>query len=110
SASVSLNLSVRNLHDRSLLDVLCETASRHGIPNDQIDLEITERAVRDDFDHCGPLIRRLRDQGFQISIDDFGTGQSSLAYLKSLPVTSLKIDQAFIRNLATNPADQTITR
>jgi EAL domain-containing protein (putative c-di-GMP-specific phosphodiesterase class I) len=89
---------------------LDEAVGRHHIEPGRVDLEITEGAVMDDFEHCVELIGRLRDRGFCVSIDDFGTGHSSLAYLKQLPVTRLKIDQAFIRNLATDPRDQQITR
>jgi predicted signal transduction protein with EAL and GGDEF domain len=108
--TVSINLSGRNLHNRSLVRVLLDTVSEHGIVPEEVDLEITESAVMHDFDHCAALIGILRDEGFRVSIDDFGTGQSSLAYLKRLPVTALKIDQAFVRNLATDPADQKIAR
>jgi diguanylate cyclase len=108
--TVSVNVSVRNLHNLTLLRVLDEALSRHGVAPDDVDVEITESAVMDDFDHCVELIGRLRERGFSVSIDDFGTGHSSLAYLKRLPVTKLKIDQAFIRHLATDRRDQQITR
>jgi EAL domain-containing protein (putative c-di-GMP-specific phosphodiesterase class I)/GGDEF domain-containing protein len=110
SFSVSLNVSVRNLHNRVLLHVLDDAVVRHGVAPEDVDLEITESAVMDDFEHCVGLIAQLRDRGYSVSIDDFGTGHSSLAYLKKLPVTKLKIDQAFIRNLAADDRDQRITR
>jgi diguanylate cyclase len=108
--TVAVNVSVRNLHNRGLLRVLDEALRRHLVEPGSVDLEITEGAVMDDFEHSVQLIGRLRDLGFSVSIDDFGTGHSSLAYLKQLPVTKLKIDQAFIRNLATDARDQRITR
>jgi predicted signal transduction protein with EAL and GGDEF domain len=108
--SVAINLSVRNLHRRSLFDTLHQTVSRHGIDPQQVELEITESAVMDDFEYCVELIARLRDRGYRVSIDDFGTGHSSLAYLKRLPVSALKIDQAFVRRLAHDPSDQKIVR
>jgi EAL domain-containing protein (putative c-di-GMP-specific phosphodiesterase class I) len=107
---VAINLSVRNLHHRALLHALHETVSRHGIDPQQVELEITESAVMDDFEYCGALISRLRDRGYRVSIDDFGTGHSSLAYLKKLPVSALKIDQAFVRKLASDVNDQKIVR
>jgi len=55
--------------------------------------------VMDDFDHCVELIGRLRDLGFSVSIDDFGTGHSSLSYLRQLPAQQLKIDRSFINDL-----------
>jgi EAL domain-containing protein (putative c-di-GMP-specific phosphodiesterase class I) len=108
--NVSINLSVRNLHDRSLFDTLRDAVSEYGLSPERIDLEITESSLMDDVDYCSALIGQLRDRGYSVSIDDFGTGHASLAYLKHLPVTTVKIDQAFVRDLATNVDDQTITR
>ncbi|MBR0869366.1 GGDEF domain-containing protein [Bradyrhizobium tropiciagri] len=110
SFGVAINLSVHNLHERSLLETLHETVTLHGIDPHQVELEITESAVMDDFDYCVVLMRRLRDLGYRVSIDDFGTGHSSLAYLKRLPVCALKIDQAFVRDLAIDESDQKIVR
>jgi EAL domain-containing protein (putative c-di-GMP-specific phosphodiesterase class I)/GGDEF domain-containing protein len=110
SMGISINLSVRNLHDHSLLGALHETVSQHGIPPEQVELEITEGAVMHDFAYCGQLVSQLRDRGYRVSIDDFGTGHSSLAYLKKLPVSALKIDQAFVKNLAKDTNDYKIVR
>jgi len=107
---VSVNLSVRNLHNPSLLAALDETVEHHGLDSEAINLEITESAVMDDFELCVALVTSLRDRGYEVSIDDFGTGYSSLAYLKRLPVTHLKVDQAFIRDLAHDSTDQSIVR
>ena len=110
SLPVAINLSVRNLHQRSLLDTLQETVTRHRIDPQEVELEITESAVMGDIEHCVTLIERLRDHGYRVSIDDFGTGHSSLAYLKKLPVNALKIDQAFVRGLTHDASDQKIIR
>ncbi|MBR0895649.1 GGDEF domain-containing protein [Bradyrhizobium tropiciagri] len=110
SFGVAINLSVHNLHERSLLKTLHETVTQHSIAPQQVELEVTESAVMDDFDYCVDLMRRLRDLGYRVSIDDFGTGHSSLAYLKKLPVSALKIDQAFVRGLASDQTDQKIVR
>ena len=107
---VAINISVHNLHERSLLRTLQETMTRYRIDPQEVELEITESAVMDDFEYCAALMGRLRDQGFRVSIDDFGTGHSSLAYLKKLPVCALKIDQAFIRDLASDTVGQKIVR
>lgn len=107
---VSINLSVRNLRDDTLLKTLHESTLQHGINPQRVELEITESAVMDDFDHCVKFISHLRDLGYGVSIDDFGTGHSSLAYLKKLPVTALKIDQTFVKNLAREVSDQKIMR
>ena len=110
SLRVAINLSVRNLHQRSLLDTLHETATRHRIDPQEVELEITESAMMGDIEHCVTLIERLRDRGYRVSIDDFGTGHSSLAYLKKLPVNALKIDKAFIQGLAHDTNGQKIVR
>lgn len=107
---VAVNLSVRNLRDRTLLDDLDRQLQLNGLTPDDIELEITESAVMDDPDRCLRLIGTLRDRGFGVAIDDFGVGQSSLAYLKRLHVTALKIDQDFVKTLVTDPGNQEIVR
>ncbi len=108
--SIAINLSVRNLRDRTLFETLDETVSLHGIDPQLVELEITESAVMDDFDLFAQLVSRLRDRGYRVSIDDFGVGHSSLAYLKKLPVCALKIDQSFVKRLAYDLDDQKIVR
>jgi diguanylate cyclase (GGDEF)-like protein len=107
---VSVNLSVRNLRDHMLVEVLEQNARRNELEPADIDLEITESAVMVDPDHCIRLISLLRDRGYGVSIDDFGTGHSSLAYLQKLRVSALKIDQAFVKTLASDPNNQKIVR
>jgi diguanylate cyclase (GGDEF)-like protein len=107
---VSINLSVRNLRDHMLLDVLEQNARRNQLEPTDIELEITESAVMVDPDHCIRLIALLRDRGYGVSIDDFGTGHSSLAYLQKLRVSALKIDQAFVKTIASDSNNQKIVR
>ena len=108
--SVAINLSVRNLRDRTLIETLDETVSRYAIDPRFVELEITESAVMDDFEYCAQLVSKLRARGYRVFIDDFGTGHSSLAYLKNLPVCGIKIDQSFVRRLAHDVNDQEIVR
>ena len=108
--SVAINLSVRNLRDRTWFETLDETVALYGIDPRLIELEITESTIMDDFDFCAQLVSRLRDRGYRVSIDDFGVGHSSLAYLKNLPVCTLKIDQSFVKRLAHDVNDQKIVR
>ena len=108
--NVAINLSVRNLRDGTLLETLDETVSLHALDPRLVELEITESAVMDDFDYCAQLVSRLRTRGYRVSIDDFGVGHSSLAYLKNLPVCALKIDQSFVKRLAHDVDDQKIVR
>jgi predicted signal transduction protein with EAL and GGDEF domain len=107
---VAVNLSVRNLRDRTLLESLDEQARKNGLDPSEIELEITESAVMDDPEHCIRLISVLRDRGYGVAIDDFGVGHSSLAYLLRLRVTTLKIDQDFVKTLPTDPGNQTVVQ
>ncbi len=107
---VAINLSVRNLHDRTLFETLDETVALHAIDPQSVELEITESAVMDDFDYCAQLVSRLRERGYRVAIDDFGTGHSSLAYLKNLPVSAIKIDQSFVKRLTQDANDQKIVQ
>ena len=107
---VAVNLSVRNLRDPTLLDALDLSANRCGLTADDIELEITESAVMTDIDHGIRVISQLRERGYRVAIDDFGTGHSSLAYLQKMRVSALKIDQTFIRTLASDFNNQKIVR
>ena len=73
-------------------------------------LEITESALADHTDAAVAIMRELRSAGIRLSIDDFGSGYSSMAYLKRLPIDELKIDRAFITDMLTDERDQPITR
>jgi len=107
---VSVNLSVRNLLDRTLLEVLEHNCRRNALEPGDIELEITESAVMTDPAYAIRLIAQLRDRGYGVSVDDFGVGHSSLAYLQKLRVSALKIDQDFVKTLATDANNQKIVR
>jgi diguanylate cyclase (GGDEF)-like protein/PAS domain S-box-containing protein len=96
---ISVNVSAGNVADRGLELLLLEASAGSGLAPEQVILEITESAVMDDAERAIDVLRALRRHGFRVAIDDFGTGYSSLAYLRQLPVTSLKIDKAFIDDL-----------
>lgn len=107
---VAVNLSVRNLRDHMLLDMIEQTARRHGLDAADIELEITESAVMADPAYCIRLIAMLRERGYGVAIDDFGVGHSSLSYLQKLRVSTLKIDQEFIKTLATDANNRKIVQ
>jgi diguanylate cyclase (GGDEF)-like protein len=107
---LAVNLSVRNLVDPNLADAVAGLLAGHGIAPRLLTLEITEGQVMEDPDRAVALLGRLREVGVQLSIDDFGTGHSSLTYVKRLPVTEMKIDKSFVTNLAADPADEAIVR
>jgi EAL domain-containing protein (putative c-di-GMP-specific phosphodiesterase class I) len=97
--SVAVNISTRDLLDTGLPDEVGAALERAGLPPTALVLEITETAVMADFDRAAAVIRRLSDTGVVVSIDDFGTGFSSLAYLSSLSVGEMKLDRMFTARL-----------
>lgn len=97
--SMNINVSKRQLLRPNFIDEAIECQREHGLNSQELKLEITESIISDDRTDVVTLLHRLRDQGFQIVMDDFGTGASSLSTLHSYPIDVLKIDQAFIRVL-----------
>ena len=105
---VSINLSAMNLFDPGLRRELQKALADTGVPPERITLEITESCFVDSTERIMDMIRALHGDGFRLSIDDYGSGFSSLSYLKNLPISELKIDQGFIRKLLESPGDQAI--
>ena len=97
--SIAVNLPNRMFERSDLVAQIDSAVSDHGLPHSAIMLEITETGLMKDLQHVMPTLHRLKEIGVQISIDDFGTGYSSLAYLTSLPLSELKIDRSFVRDL-----------
>jgi diguanylate cyclase (GGDEF)-like protein len=93
---VAVNLSTRNLQDPDLPELVQRALETWRVPPQRLSLEITETAVMDDRPRVIETLYRLRGLGISLSIDDFGSGFSSLAYLRRLPVSELKIDRQFI--------------
>lgn len=100
SLPVAVNLSPRQLLEPGLDRLLLNACQRHGIPPQQMELELTETALVHGLDKVAPLLHRLRSLGFSLALDDFGTGYSSLSYLRRLPFDKVKIDQSFVKDLA----------
>jgi diguanylate cyclase (GGDEF)-like protein/PAS domain S-box-containing protein len=107
---VAVNLSRRMLHDPQLSDTVAQLLSAYEVPPAGLKLELTESSLMLDPLRAGANLKRLRSLGVRMSIDDFGTGYSSLAWLKDLSVDELKIDQAFIQAMATDPSARAIVR
>jgi len=101
---LSVNVSRRELIEPDFTQRLLEAVHRHGLAPSDIALELTETALVDERFDLKPLARELRDVGFRLAMDDFGTGQSSLNSLIDLPIQTLKIDKQFIRNMGTGHA------
>jgi EAL domain-containing protein (putative c-di-GMP-specific phosphodiesterase class I) len=92
---VAVNLSARQVDER-LPELVEKTLNRHRVPPSQLKLEITESLVMRNPEMVLPVLNQLVAMGLSIALDDFGTGYSSLAYLKRFPITTLKIDRAFV--------------
>ncbi|MEC5387322.1 EAL domain-containing protein [Uliginosibacterium sp. H3] len=105
---LSLNLSPRDFDRDDIVERVASTARQYGIRAGTLEIEITESSLLHNADSVSQKIRLLRDQGIGVSIDDFGTGFSSLAYLLKLPVNSLKIDRSFVQELGLNCAQHPI--
>ncbi|CBS87984.1 EAL domain-containing protein [Azospirillum lipoferum] len=101
---VAVNISPKHLRNRSA-DDFRRIIDRHGLPPGLIELEITEGAVMQDLDHALSVLAALKAMGIRVAVDDFGTGHSSLSYLKRLPITTLKIDRSFINGVPNERED-----
>jgi len=100
---VCVNLSSTNLHDPRLPELVRAALTRHRLAPEALVLEVTETTAITDFNRSQQTIRLLRDIGLVVSVDDFGAGFTSLAYLSSLAVDELKLDRSFIHGLASSP-------
>ena len=107
---VSVNLSPRVLHQRTLVDRIVECQSRHGVPAHMLTLEIAESGVHGPSVPVARTLRALSMADFRIAIDDFGTGFSSLKCLRDLPVDEIKIDPLFTQALGSAGRDESIVR
>ncbi len=107
---MAVNLSARSLHDPDLPDLVLGVLSEYGVPASRLLLEITETALVTDATRAAVVLARLADAGVRLSLDDFGRGYTSLAYLRRLPVTELKIDKTFVMEMDRSSEDAAIVR
>ena len=108
--SMSVNLSARQFFDSSLPERVHHALLESGMRPEQLELEITESILMANTEETMSLFAQLKRLGVKLSIDDFGTGFSSLAYLKRFHVDNLKIDHSFVRDISTDPDDAAIVR
>jgi EAL domain-containing protein (putative c-di-GMP-specific phosphodiesterase class I) len=106
--SASLSISAAQFNDAYLLDKVRRALQDERMPQQALELEITENILMQDPVNAVEVLRAIHDMGVRIAIDDFGTGYSSLAYLKRFPLDVLKIDQTFVNDLANDPGDAAI--
>lgn len=107
---VAINLSAIDLADPDLPGAVLERLHHHGVRATQVIVEVTESAVLADLDRAIASLNVLRAEGLRVSVDDFGTGQSSLGQLKHLPADELKIDKSFVLQLAPGSEDERIVQ
>jgi EAL domain-containing protein (putative c-di-GMP-specific phosphodiesterase class I) len=108
--TVAVNLSARNVGDERLAADVADVLRRHDVDASVLVLEITETAILDDLDFVEEQMARLAALGVSLSIDDFGTGNSSLTFLQRVMVHELKIDRSFVAGIVRNENDAAITR
>ncbi|MTV15984.1 MULTISPECIES: EAL domain-containing protein [Bradyrhizobium] len=107
---VAVNLSPAQFTHGDLVGLVHSILLETGLMPDRLELEITEGVLIEDFDRGLSLLRRLKALGVRISMDDFGSGYSSLSYLQAFPFDKIKIDRAFVINLGRNPQSAAIVR
>jgi diguanylate cyclase (GGDEF)-like protein len=108
--TVAVNLAAANVLDIGLPAMVQELLDEHGLPGDALGCEVSEQTVMSDPQRVTEVLAALRALGVRLSLDDFGTGQASLAYLKQLPLDEVKIDRAFITTMADDDGDAVIVR
>lgn len=108
SLQLAVNVSARQFHQPDFVAQVSSIVERCGVNPQLLKIELTESMLVNDIEDIVTKMTALKDSGVQLSLDDFGTGFSSLSYLKRLPLNQLKIDRAFVRDLLTNPNDAAI--
>jgi predicted signal transduction protein with EAL and GGDEF domain/DNA-binding response OmpR family regulator len=106
--SIAVNLPSRLFERSDLVENIHKAVTAYDVPHKAIQLEITENNLMKDLHNVSLSLHRLNEIGVEISIDDFGTGYSSLAYLTTLPISELKIDRSFVRDLGITPQSSAV--
>ncbi|HER34382.1 MAG: EAL domain-containing protein [Halothiobacillaceae bacterium] len=107
---VAINLSPLQFHRPNFLDTIHRTLELTGLPADRLELELTEGILMNETESAIDTLHRLRDSTVSVSIDDFGTGFSSLSYLKHLPIDKIKIDRSFVQGVEASADDSAIVQ
>jgi EAL domain-containing protein (putative c-di-GMP-specific phosphodiesterase class I) len=105
---VSVNLSPRQVRESDIVDIVADALLRHGLPGTALWLEITESVMMEDSVSTAGVMVGLRSLGVRLSVDDFGTGFSSLSTLKRFPVSGVKIDRSFVSGLGQHQSDSSL--
>ncbi len=110
AVAISINVSARSFQSPGLISRIQQSLDKAGVDGSHLEVEITEDTLMSDLDLGASILEELSKLGVSIAIDDFGTGYSSLSYLKRLPINTLKIDQSFLEDMASDPRDVAIVR
>jgi EAL domain-containing protein (putative c-di-GMP-specific phosphodiesterase class I) len=105
---MAVNMSAVQFKRGNIKDLVLRSLDNSGLDPQFLEIELTESMLLHDMDDMLTLLNELKDMGLKLAIDDFGTGYSSLAYLKKFKIDRLKIDQSFVRDIATDPNDAAI--
>ncbi|WP_182911833.1 EAL domain-containing protein [Sphingomonas cavernae] len=108
--AISVNISPQLLATREVVDMVRRVLRKHRLPASALVLEITETAAMVEGQTALKLLEELRAMGVELSIDDYGTGMSTLAYLRRIPANELKVDKRFAASLLSSPEDQAVMR
>lgn len=106
---LSINISAIQYKQPEFVNDLIKTMQKYDIPAEELELEVTESILIEDFEEVVRKLNILRDHGIKISLDDFGTGYSSLSYLKEMPIDTLKVDKSFVDTIITDSSTKIIT-
>lgn len=106
---ISVNLSPKQFQSDDIVDYVAATLHRYNLSPTLLELEVTESMTMDHMDRSIDILNKFRDLGVSLSIDDFGTGHSSLSYLKEFPIQRLKIDRSFIKDIHSDAKTEKIT-
>jgi EAL domain-containing protein (putative c-di-GMP-specific phosphodiesterase class I) len=102
---LAVNVSPRQFQQKNLLSSVMEALEETGLSAADLELELTESSIMRNAKLAAEILHELKDRGVKIAVDDFGTGHSSLGYLRSLPLDVLKVDRSFVHNATTNADD-----
>ena len=106
----SVNISARLLGDRDFVCAAMAMVDEARVDNRQVVFEVTETATLSDPDQSISALELIQSSGIRVSIDDYGTGQSSLSYLQRLPVSEIKLDQSFVKTMTTDNANRVMVK
>ncbi len=107
---IAINVSTIQMYDKNFIDNINKISAKTNVYAKNIEIELTESYLMKDIDKSIQALENLRQYGYKIAIDDFGTGYSSFAYLKKLPITTLKIDKSFVDDICMDGKDMNIVK